>query len=180
MDQVHGDHVEVIAAPRDAPVPGADALVTSLEHLALGVLVADCVPLVLFDFDPGVVAVAHVGRRGLVAGIVDRTVEAMAALGARRNGIVAQIGPAICGRCYEVPAELRAEVDALVPGTATTTRWGTPGVDIPAGVRRQLDGVLAIQDMATCTYESADHFSHRRDGITGRFAGLVARGGWLD
>ncbi|MDP9239821.1 MAG: polyphenol oxidase family protein, partial [Actinomycetota bacterium] len=87
------------------------------------------------------------------------------------------LGPAVCGRCYEVPAALRDEVDAALPGSATTTSKGTPGLDLRAGLLRQLEaaGVGAVVVDPACTAEDDRFFSHRRDGVTGRFAGLV----WL-
>jgi YfiH family protein len=173
MDQVHGDRVAVVSDVPAAPIAETDALVTSSPGLALGVLVADCVPVLFTDTAAAVVAVAHAGRRGLVAGIVPRTLEAMERLGAQRPNISVRLGPAICGRCYEVPAELRDEVAAAAPGSASTTRRGTPGVDIKAGLLGQLDGTGQIHDVAVCTAESPDHYSFRSDGVTGRAAGAV-------
>jgi len=156
--------------------PAADAVVTDLPGNALVVLVADCVPVVLVA--PGAVGVAHAGRAGLAAGVVPATVAALGALGASRQQVRAAIGPAVCGRCYEVPAAMRAAVDALVPGTATTTRAGSPALDLRAGVEAQLrqSGVTDITVSDQCTMEDRAFFSHRRDaGRTGRFAGVA----WL-
>ncbi|MYW11793.1 laccase, partial [Streptomyces sp. SID2563] len=87
-------------------------------------------------------------------------------------------GPAVCGRCYEVPAAMRDEVVASVPGTWSETSWGTPAVDVTGGVHAQLAelGVTDRQASPFCTLESGDHFSYRRDRTTGRLAGYV----WLD
>nr|WP_275693499.1 laccase domain-containing protein [Nocardioides sp. TF02-7] len=97
----------------------------------------------------------------------------MTALGARR--VTAWVGPHICGRCYEVPAQLQDEVAAAVPESRSTTSWGTPGLDIGAGVRAQLTAVgVPVVDAARCTRESPDLYSYRRDGAAaGRSAGLV-------
>jgi copper oxidase (laccase) domain-containing protein len=97
----------------------------------------------------------------------------MGELGAR--SITAWVGPHICGRCYEVPAELQQEVADLEPVTASTTSWGTPGLDIGAGVTAQLERLdVQVHDTSRCTLESDDLYSHRRDGArAGRFAGLV-------
>ncbi len=86
-------------------------------------------------------------------------------------------GPAICGGCYEVPAEMRARVSAAVPAARCETFTGTAGLDIAAGVRAQLAaaGVGSIAADGRCTRESGELYSYRRDGVTGRFAGLV----WL-
>lgn len=179
MQQVHGADVAVVGSapePGEAP-PVADALVTTQQGLALVVLVADCVPVLLATRDSDVVAVAHAGRRGVAAGVVGTTVAAMGALGARPDRIVAVVGPAICGACYEVPAEMADEVAAVTPVARSTTRAGTPGLDLRAGVAAQLAaaGVETIEVDASCTAESPELYSYRRDGVTGRFAGVVVR-----
>ncbi|MCI2239708.1 peptidoglycan editing factor PgeF [Kineococcus sp. TRM81007] len=169
--QVHGaDVVEVDEVPLEAP--HADALVTRRRGLALAVVVADCVPVLLADPSAGVVAVAHAGRPGLVAGVVPAVLAAMRAAGAR--DVRAALGPAVCGSCYEVPREMADEVAAAVPEARATTRWGTCSVDVPAGVLAQLAraGVPA-SGPGPCTLEGADLYSYRRDGVTGRSAGAV-------
>ena len=153
-------------------------MVTDRRGLALAVLTADCVPVLLADPVAGVAAAAHAGRPGLVAGVVPAAVEAMAGLGAEPARIVARTGPAVCGRCYEVPAAMRAEVGAAVPEAWAETAGAPRRVDVTAGVHAQLAplGVRDRQRSAVCTLESADHFSYRRDRTTGRLAGYV----WLD
>jgi YfiH family protein len=179
MNQVHGADVAVVDEPwGDRPVPEVDAVVTARRGLALAVLTADCVPVLLADPVAGVAAAAHAGRPGLVAGVVPAAVRAMVALGAEPGRIVARTGPAVCGRCYEVPEAMRAEVAAVEPAAYAETRRGTPAVDVGAGVHAQLDR-LGVRDRArspVCTLESEDHFSYRRDRTTGRLAGYV----WLD
>jgi YfiH family protein len=174
MQQIHEANVEVVTEARD-DVPGTDGLVTNVRGLALGVLVADCVPVLLSDAGSGVVGVAHVGRRGLVAGVALGVVDAMCAIGARREAIAVTMGPAICGLCYELPADMQADVEATVPGSASTTRRGTPGVELRGGIRKQLDGLTftTAASSAICTAESPHHFSFRRDGVTGRQAGVI-------
>ena len=179
MQQVHGADVCMVDGPPEPgePAPVADALVTAQPGLGLVVLVADCVPVLLAARRSHVVAVAHAGRRGVAAGVVPATVAAMRALGARPDRVVAVVGPAVCGACYEVPAEMADEVAAVVPAARSTTRAGTPGLDLRAGVVAQLlaAGVEAVEADAWCTAESVDLYSHRRDGVTGRFAGVVVR-----
>ncbi|GAA1364850.1 peptidoglycan editing factor PgeF [Streptomyces beijiangensis] len=179
MNQVHGRDVSVVEAPwGPAEPPAVDAVVTARRGLALAVLTADCTPVLLADPVAGVAAAAHAGRPGLVAGIVPAAVDAMVSLGADPARIVARSGPAVCGRCYEVPAEMRAEVAGSVPEAWSETSWGTPAVDVVAGVHAQLEalGVRDRQRSDVCTLESRDHFSYRRDRTTGRLAGYV----WLD
>ncbi len=160
-----------------SPAPQADAACTGLPGVALGVLGADCAPVLVADPAARVIGAAHAGRPGMAAGVVAALVAAMTTAGALVGRMHAVIGPAICGQCYEVPAVMRAEIDDAVPGSACTTRNGTPGIDLRAGLRGQLTrlGVGVIGDDARCTAESPDLFSYRRDGTTGRFAGLI----WL-
>jgi len=179
MKQVHGTEVAVVDGPPEpgAPPPVADALVTTRPGLGLVVLVADCVPVLLAARRSEVVAVAHAGRRGVAAGVVTATVAAMCELGARPDRVVAVVGPAVCGACYEVPAAMADEVAAVVPSARSTTRDGTRGLDLRAGVVAQLleAGVETVEADPWCTVESRDLYSHRRDGVTGRFAGVVVR-----
>ncbi|MFD7391046.1 peptidoglycan editing factor PgeF [Streptomyces sp. NPDC059852] len=179
MNQVHGTDVAVVDGPwGDAPVPEVDAIVTARRGLALAVLTADCVPVLLADPVAGIAAAAHAGRPGMVAGVVPAAVRAMTSLGADPARIVARTGPTVCGRCYEVPEAMRAEVAAVEPAAHAETSWGTPAVDVAAGVHAQLTrlGVSDREQSPVCTRESADHFSYRRDRTTGRLAGYV----WLD
>ena len=179
MNQVHGREVAVVTGRQpDGSAPSVDALVTGRRGLALAVLTADCVPVLLADPVAGVVAAAHAGRPGLAAGVVPAAVAAMLDLGAVAERITAVIGASVCGRCYEVPAALRDEITALEPDTRSQTSWGTPALDLPAGVRAQLDrlGVAVRPEPHICTMESADHFSYRREQRTGRLAGYV----WLE
>ncbi len=180
MNQVHGPDVAVVDAPWGpaADIPSVDAIVTTRRGLALAVLTADCTPVLLADPVAGIAAAAHAGRPGMVAGVVPAAVEAMVGLGAEPARIVARTGPAVCGKCYEVPDVMRAEVAAVEPAAYAETSWGTPAVDVTAGVHAQLErlGVRDRQQSPVCTLESHDHFSYRRDRTTGRLAGYV----WLD
>jgi YfiH family protein len=179
MNQVHGAEVAVVSeAWGDRPVPEVDAVVTAERGLALAVLTADCTPVLLADPVAGVVGAAHAGRPGMIAGVVPAAVRAMTGLGAEPARIVARTGPAVCGRCYEVPDAMRADVSAVEPAAYAETSWGTPAVDVTAGVHAQLErlGVRDREQSPVCTLESGDHFSYRRDRTTGRLAGYV----WLD
>ncbi|GAA2078237.1 peptidoglycan editing factor PgeF [Streptomyces albiaxialis] len=175
MRQVHGRDVAVVDAPFGEDPPPVDGVVTARRGLALAVLTADCTPVLLADPVAGVTGAAHAGRPGLLAGVVGETVEAMRGLGAEPARIIARTGPAVCGRCYEVPEAMRDEVAAAVPEAYATTRRGTPAVDMAAGVRAQLarSGVTAWEQSSVCTLESGDHFSYRRNKATGRLASYV-------
>ncbi|GGN69681.1 laccase domain protein [Streptomyces albiflavescens] len=179
MNQVHGPDVAVVDGPwGSSEIPSVDAIVTVRRGLALAVLTADCTPVLLADPVAGVAAAAHAGRPGMIAGVVPAAVRAMVELGAEPGRIVARTGPAVCGRCYEVPEQMRADVAAVEPAAHAETSWGTPAVDVTAGVHAQLErlGVRDREQSPVCTLESGDHFSYRRDRTTGRLAGYV----WLD
>jgi YfiH family protein len=177
MNQVHGTGVAVVDGPQDGPVAGTDALVTATRGLVLCVLVADCVPVLLADHEAGVVAAVHAGREGVRRGVVPAALSAMASLGARARHVTALLGPAVCGACYEVPEQMQGDVAGVAPAAAVRTRNGTPGLDLRAGVEQILRGAgipEVVQD-PRCTVEDPFLFSHRRDGVTGRQAGIV----WL-
>ncbi|WP_437112429.1 peptidoglycan editing factor PgeF [Streptomyces cinnamoneus] len=182
MNQVHGKDVAVVDGPWQAGqtggIPAVDAVVTARRGLALAVLTADCTPVLLADPVAGIAGAAHAGRPGLLAGVVPAVVEEMLRLGADPARILAHIGPSVCGSCYEVPEDMRAEVAAAVPEAHATTRRGTPAVDVAGGVVAQLGraGVTVAGRSPVCTLESADHFSYRRERTTGRLASYV----WLD
>jgi polyphenol oxidase len=134
--------------------------------------------VLLADPKAEVVGVAHAGRVGAAAGVLPRTLEAMTSLGAHVGECEALLGPAVCGACYEVPAPMRDEVEAALPGSATRTRRGTPGLDLRAGLRAQLAalGVQRVGADPRCTVEDSDLYSYRRDSRTGRLAAVT----WLD
>jgi polyphenol oxidase len=177
MKQVHGTGVAIVDGPRE-PVADTDALVTATRGLVLAVLVADCVPILLADHDTGVVAAVHAGREGVRQGVLPAALSAMASLGAKARHVTALLGPAVCGACYEVPEEMQADVARVAPAAAVGTRTGTPGLDLRAGLAELLTraGVREVVHDPRCTVEDPSLFSHRRDGVTGRQAGLV----WLD
>lgn len=171
MNQVHGDRIAIIEKVTDE-APTADALVTGIAGVTLAVMVADCIPLLLTSSEA--VAAVHVGRRGLVNGVAVKTIELMREMGARK--IRAVLGPAICGHCYEVSQDVHDEVVALHPLATAQTSAGTPALDLPKALKACLaaDGISEISDLQICTVESANYFSYRRDGLTGRQVGLVS------
>ncbi|WP_432478729.1 polyphenol oxidase family protein [Nocardioides sp. GXQ0305] len=174
MRQVHGADVEVVDDLPSGDPPTCDALVTAHAGVGLLARAADCVPVLLGDAGAGVAAAVHSGRPGLAAGVVPAAVARMQDLGARR--ITAWLGPHVCGACYEVPAAMRDEVAALVPEARSTTSWGTPALDLGAGVRAQLAGagVDEVHEVGVCTREDPAWPSYRRDGdAASRFAGIV-------
>lgn len=192
MEQIHSPNVTevttdhlVSAAPAvpagnavSPVIEATDALITTLRGTALIVLTADCVPVLLSDEDAGVIAAVHAGRMGARNGILRRTIARMEDLGAVPSNIHALLGAAASGENYEVPQSMAADVESKLPGSATTTTKGTHGLDIRAGLTRQLLslGVRSIDADPRCTIdpEHADRFfSYRREGTTGRQAGVV-------
>jgi YfiH family protein len=175
MHQVHGRDVAVVDGPWRGEPPAVDAMVTRQRGIALAVLVADCTPVLLVDPHEGVVGVAHAGRAGLAAGVVTAVVDAMRDLGA--TALIGRVGPSICGRCYEVPMELREQVATTVPETRSMTWHGTSSLDIAAGVMAQLaPHCVELDWLPGCSRERDDLFSYRRAPRSGRFAGLA----WLE
>ncbi|WP_454049071.1 peptidoglycan editing factor PgeF [Cellulomonas sp. Marseille-Q8402] len=181
--QVHGTGVHVLGGepgPGEDTVGDADALVSTVRGAGVGVLVADCVPVLLADAQAGVVGAVHAGRRGLVAGVVQAALAEMVARGAAPARVRAAVGPAISGPRYEVPEQMQREVAAVVPETACRTDAGTPGLDLPGGVAAVLRraGVADVLVTGWCTDSDDRFFSHRRaqraGTTTGRSAGVVA------
>lgn len=175
MTQVHGAEV---AWTGDVPldeVPVADALLTDTPGVGVLVRVADCTPIVLAAPEQSLVGVVHCGREGLTKGVVGSAVAAMRARGA--TTIQAWIGPRACGQCYELPQEMVDAVAAVVPEARSTTSWGTPAIDVGAGVRAQLTALdVRTSDLGAdeCTIEHDRWYSYRRQGQdSGRF-GAVA------
>ena len=164
------------------PEAGCDALVTVGDDLALGVLVADCVPVLLADPLAGVVAVAHAGRVGLLDGVLDAVLQAMRDAGADLARVGVALGPSAGGCCYEVPEAMFRDAVARIPALAARTTWGTTALDLRAGCRALLAGRVArVSDVGGCTITDPGSFSHRRaqqEGrpATGRFCGVVRLG----
>jgi hypothetical protein len=175
----HGRGVAVVAQPTGI-APGAelrdvDALVTDRPGIGVVALAADCVPVLMVEPEAGIVAAVHCGWRGLVVDVAGAAVAAIVAAGGAPERLVALLGPAICGRCYPVPAERAAEVAAVRPEAVTVAADGQPAVDVRVGLLARL-GELGThgQLVGGCTAEDRGFYSHRRDGRTGRHGGAVA------
>lgn len=180
MRPEHGAQVAVLGREyldgREAPT--ADVLVTSVQGLGLATLAADCVPLLIHDGISGAVAAAHVGREGLRKGVLDAAIAALGDMGKGSVGhdaITASIGPAICGQCYEVSADVQARLAGLHPAAIAKTSWVTPSLDLPRAVEVRLAqlGVGHVIRSSACTFEDESLFSYRRDHVTGRHSGVV-------
>jgi YfiH family protein len=137
LTQVHGDRVMRVSAPAEHQGARADASVTDVRGAALAVQTADCVPVLLADESAGVIGAAHAGWRGLETEVVQRTVEAMTDLGARR--VTARVGPCICAECYEFgQADLTRLALRYGPDVVGATTEGTPGFDLRAATSAAL------------------------------------------
>lgn len=174
MAQCHGATVRQVDGPWAGEPADCDAIISTEPDLALAVLVADCVPVLFADPQAGLVGAVHAGREGLAAGVLDAAVAALADLGARSLNAV--VGPSICGRCYEVPAQLREQVAAAHPSSRTVSWTGTPALDLAAAVVERLRGSgVGVRWLPGCTREDPQWYSHRRSPRTGRFAAIVRR-----
>lgn len=173
MNQVHGNEVALAQA---GEVESVDALIVEQSGLAALVRVADCVPIVIGAPGLPLVAVVHAGRVGMASGVVSRTCEELRTRGA--SSLTAWIGPRACGSCYEVPDSMRDEIARAEPAAFSNTSWGTPALDIGAGVKAQLARAgVTIHDVGidACTIENEAFWSHRRQGsAAGRFGAIAA------
>ncbi|HEX3426574.1 MAG TPA: polyphenol oxidase family protein [Acidimicrobiales bacterium] len=173
LRQVHGAEVVVVTHPGGSAGREADAAVSDAAGVALSVVTADCAPVALASPE-GVIGVAHAGWRGLVAGVVEDTVAAMARLGA--SSVEAVIGPCIGPECYQFGARDLDEVVArLGEEVRAETSSGRPALDIPGATRAALRraGVDRVTDVGICTACSAEHWSWRARGDRQRQATVV-------
>ena len=167
VNQVHSSDVAHISAPPEDR-PRADALVTATPGLALAVLTADCQPVLFADAEAGVIGAAHAGWRGALDGVLEATLEGMETLGARRDRIVAVIGPTISQRSYEVGPEFFDTFMADEPGNARFFAGGEGDrmhFDLPGFSLARLRAAGVRQALWTrhCTYSDPERFfSYRR------------------
>ncbi|MBS1227321.1 MAG: pgeF [Proteobacteria bacterium] len=179
LEQVHGTRVVDAAScsPGDPPAQ-ADASFSRAPGAICAVMTADCLPVLFCADDGSVVAAAHAGWRGLLAGVLEETIAAMAVSPGR---LLAYLGPAIGPRAFEVGDEVRSAFVAADGATAAAFKPALPGkwladLYLLARLRLAMQGVARVYGGAFCTASDADRFfSYRRDGQTGRMASLI----WL-
>lgn len=183
--QVHSPDCVTVAAPwNDAERPHADALVTDRPGLLLGILTADCAPVLLADREAGVVGAAHAGWKGAIGGVIDSTVAAMEALGARPHRIAAAIGPCIAQASYEVDEGFTGHFIAQAADNARFFAPGRPGhhhFDLEGYVAAQLAtaGIGTVQPLGLDTYADPARFysfrraTHLREPAYGREIALI-------
>jgi len=168
--QIHSGNAVTVTAPWNiGEGPQADAMVTNVPNIALGILTADCAPVLFADAEAKVIGAAHAGWKGAISGVTDSTIAAMEALGAKRNRIAAAIGPCISQTNYEVGPEFRAR---FLESDSSFARFFTPSdkpdhfrFDLEGFVAQRLDaaGLASVERLSTCTYAAeGDFFSFRR------------------
>lgn len=184
--QVHSPDCVVVTEPWDDDArPHADALVTDRQGLLLGILTADCAPVLFADREAGVIGAAHAGWKGAVAGVTDRTIEAMEGLGAKAERIVAAVGPCIAQQSYEVDTAFRDRLIALDAANMDLLEQGKPGhyqFDLEGYVGRRLEakGLARVERLGLDTYAQEDRFysyrraTHRAEPSYGRQISLIA------
>ncbi|HKT75223.1 MAG TPA: peptidoglycan editing factor PgeF [Sphingobium sp.] len=188
LHQVHSpDVVTVTGAIAEEARPAADAMVTDRPGLILGILTADCVPVLFADAEAGVVGAAHAGWKGAIGGVTDRTVAAMETLGARRERISAAVGPCIGRASYEVDLAFVARFESDDPDNDrffSAGREGHAQFDIAAYVAARLAGagVTRVEMLDQDTYSQAERFysyrrtCHRGEPDYGRQISMIAMG----
>lgn len=165
--QVHGCDVTTITHPTDIP-PKVDGMVTRVPEIALGILTADCAPVLFADAEAGIIGAAHAGWKGALAGILDQTVAAMVALGARRANIAAAVGPCIGRKSYEVGPEFRDLFLDAEPASAAffieNESGGRPRFDLGGYAENRLRGlgIGTLSGLGLDTCEDGRFFSYRR------------------
>ena len=181
--QVHSPDVAVVEAPWDGDPPEADALVAAKSGFVLGIVTADCAPVLLADTQAGVIGAAHAGWRGAQSGVIANTVAAMVDLGAEPSRIVAAVGPCVAQSSYEVDAPFRAHFDPEDARFFETGREGHWQFDLAGYVAERLRkaGVERVELLGRDTYGEAETFfsfrraTHRGEPTGGRQISLIAR-----
>ncbi|AMJ60826.1 peptidoglycan editing factor PgeF [Bosea sp. PAMC 26642] len=186
--QVHSADVEIVGGPWQGDRPKADAMVTTAPGIALGVSTADCGPILFADAEGGVIGAAHSGWKGAFTGVIASTVTAMEKLGARRERILAVLGPTISAKAYEVGPEF---VERFKSGNPTYARFFTASeraahamFDLPAfiALRAQEAGIGRFVDLGLCTYGDEERFfsyrrtTHRGEPDYGRLISAIVLG----
>ena len=186
VHQVHSaDAVFAERAWQQEDRPHADAMVTDRPKLLLGILTADCAPVLFADDEAQVIGAAHAGWRGALAGVTDSTIEAMEKLGARRHRIAVAVGPCIAQMSYEVDESFRDRFCTQEPGSERffiESATGRPHFDLPAYVVHRLiaAGVEQVEALHLDTYAEPDRFysyrraTHRGEADYGRQVSLIA------
>lgn len=187
LHQVHSADAQIVtrAWSRDER-PRADGMATATPGLALGITTADCGPVLFCDPRAGVVGAAHAGWKGAFSGVLEATLDAMARLGARRDDILAVLGPTISAKAYEVGSDFVARFTAADKDNARffreSAREGHAMFDLPGyiGARLASAGIGRFVDLGLCTYSDEPRFysyrrtTHRGEPDYGRLIAAIA------
>ncbi|NBJ12735.1 peptidoglycan editing factor PgeF [Microvirga arsenatis] len=184
--QVHSPDAVIVEGPWRGERPRADAMVTGVPGLALGITTADCGPVLFADAEARVIGAAHAGWRGAVTGILEATLDAMERLGARRGNVVAVLGPTISRKAYEVGPDFIDRFTKEAPGyerfLSEGARPGHAMFDLPGfiGARLAAASIGAFADLGLCTYSDEERFfsyrrtTHRKEPDYGRLISAIA------
>jgi len=184
--QVHSPDTVIVEGPWRGERPKADAMVTAVPGLALGITTADCGPVLFADAEARVIGAAHAGWRGAVTGVLESTITAMEKLGARRRQIVAVLGPTISQKAYEVGPDFIERFTKEAPGyerfLKAAERSGHAMFDLPGfiGARLEAAGIGAFTNLGLCTYSDEERFfsyrrtTHRQEPDYGRLISAIA------
>ncbi|MBZ6078193.1 peptidoglycan editing factor PgeF [Microvirga puerhi] len=185
VHQVHSADAVVLDAPWSGPRPKADAMVTAVPGIALAITTADCGPVLFADPHVGIIGAAHAGWRGAFTGILESTIEAMETLGARRDKIVAVLGPTISQPAYEVGSDFKLRFLEQGPeNEAFFVPSGRPDhamFDLPGYIGRRLEkaGIREFANLGLCTYADEERFfsyrrtTHRNEPDYGRLISAI-------
>jgi len=177
MEQVHKDNIQTISSPQSKPIPACDAIITDQPNIALAVMVADCIPILMFDSKCKIIAAIHAGRNGTFLQIAPKTVKVMQKeFGCLPADIQVIMGPSIHNCCYEIRDELVAIVEknfgkSYVNGRMLNLQKLNHNQLIKANVSKDNIKISSI-----CTCCNPNYFSYRREKTTGRFAGVI----WME
>jgi hypothetical protein len=165
---VHGTDIGLVEKSSGL-FPDVDGLITKRRETVLTTMGADCVPLIAVEVEKKIALTAHIGWKGAADSIHQSIFEAIENLGGNLLHTQVLLGPAICGKCYEVDEERILQVSKVLPAAKSES-----GLDLRLGLKDVLNQkVKSVEIVGDCTYESPNLFSHRRDGVTGRQAGFV-------
>ncbi len=184
--QVHSADAVLVEGPWTGDRPKADAMVTAVPGLALGITTADCGPVLFADAEARVIGAAHAGWRGAVTGVLESTLDAMERLGAQRGKIVAVLGPTISQKAYEVGTDFIERFTKEAPGyeqfLGQAEKRGHAMFDLPGfiGARLEAAGIRAFTNLGLCTYSDEERFfsyrrtTHRQEPDYGRLISAIA------
>ena len=173
MDQLHQDNIEIISSKNQNKAVECDGMITALKDVALCVMVADCIPILFYDSSRKVIAVAHAGRNGVYLKIANKIIEKMIVdFSCSAENIKVFIGPSIKSCCYEVKNDVTKGFENYLHINS-----GKIYLDIVQKCIYDMQSIGIKKEntdiSATCTSCDKDYFSYRRDGITGRFCGVI-------